>query len=466
MAPQNGKNMPKKMRKKAVKRIKPRLKENKEKKRMRNKMNAKKIKQSKQVPELLECFDNGCLKNFQEWLVEFPIKLGSMSQSTVKFGLIVQKFGMLEASLTTAMQNRLTQLEQEQKTLKPTAEAQGSVVVILPPHTPSVKSNLLLPREYQSQKAWQTLLDFLRDESFEKMGITFVDRALRLLDLGFAKSVNPTMDGEPTMQGDLQQRIRDKLLEQQALAKAKNAERAEKQKQERLIASEYKNLDSKITWKEHSRPVAYTGLVVSQDPEVIFGPFSFSQQGLKDLLDNARMDAKETSLNWLHQAVLTVYTGSYYAKLNRILRSDGNEAEFRKYAHFLVHLTNALIVLEKLPEDQTTVHRGTAWFKLDIQPGDTLVFQAPTSASKSMRVANGFMKSKGIHFVIIKALTAKSIEKYSEFEHEKEVLFPPNSHFSVLTITQVKGEMAKVLPDLTDDNIQDIDTMVVLEQYA
>jgi len=464
MAPQFGKNMPKKP-KKAVKRIRRESKENKEKKRMqllmRNKMNAKKRKVLKEVPELLKYLDNGCLKNLEEWLKKLPDELTSMSQNKVKFGSIALKFGMLDASLIDTIRQRLTQLEEERKTLEQTAKAQGSEGGILPPHTPSVNSNLLLPKEYQSSKAWQALLDFLRDGSFEKMGVTFVDRALRLLELGFAKSVDPTMNGEPSMH----ERIRDKLLKQQALANAKNAEKAEKQKQARLILNEYKNLDSQITWKQHSRTVAHTGLLVSNKSDVIFGPFSLSQQELEDLLDKARKDAMGTSLSWIHRAVLELYTSSYFANLNKVLRSDGNEAEFRKYAHFLVHLTNALSVLEKLPEDQTTVHRGTGFFKLTIQPGDLLVFPAPTSASKSMCVANGFRKSKGIHFVM-KALTAKGIEDFSLFKHEKEVLFPPNSHFEVQTITHDKGEMAKVLPDLTDDDIQDIHTMVVLEQYA
>lgn len=465
MAPQFGKNMPKKP-KKAVKRIRRESKENKEKKRMqllmRNKMNAKKRKVLKEVPELLKYLDNGCLKNLEEWLKKLPDELTSMSQNKVKFGSIALKFGMLDASLIDTIRQRLTQLEEERKTLEQTAKAQGSEGGILPPHTPSVNCNLLLPKEYQSSKAWQALLDFLRDGSFEKMGVTFVDRALRLLELGFAKSVHPTMNGEPSMH----ERIRDKLLKQQALAKAKNAEKAEKQKQDVLILNAYKkNLDTKITWTQHSRTVAHTGLLVSKDPKVIFGPFSLSQQEQEDLLDKARKDAMGTSLSWIHRAVLELYTSSHFATLNKVLRTDGNEAEFQKYAHFLVHLTNALSVLEKLPEDQTTVHRGTGFFELKIQPGDSLVFPAPTSASKSMRVANGFMKSKGIHFVI-KALTAKGIENFSLFKHEREVLFPPNSTFEVQTITHDKGEMAKVLPDLTDDDRQDIHTMVVLEQYA
>lgn len=484
MAPLMGRNMQKKTTK-AYKRNKHLSKENKEKTRMKKKMNDKRIQELKQVPGLLQCLDNRCLQNLEDWLKKFPDALKRMAQNQVRFGLTALKFGMLKAELIGPIQERLAQFEQERKKREQTGEAQGSEAVILPPHTPSVNSKLLLPKEYQSVKAWQTLLIFLRERSFEKMGVKLVDQALRLLDLGFAKSVDPTMNQESTMQGDLHGSIRDKLLKQQALAKAKNAERAEKQKQDQLIVDEYKNLDSRITWKKHSRPVAHTGLVVSHDPEVIFGPFSFCKQGLEDLLDNARQDAIGTSLKVIHQAALTVYTGKHFKQLNDILRSDGNEAHIPKFAHFLVHLTNALFLLEKLPEDQTTVHRGTAWFELNIQPGAILVFQAPTSASKSMLVANAFMKSaigymqskgtgymqsKGMHFVI-KALTAKSIEKFSLFKDEREVLFPPNSHFVVISITRnngeiAKGEIAKMLQDLTDDDIQNIHTMVVLEQYA
>jgi len=458
MAPHFGKNTSKKP-KKAVKRVWRESKANKEKKRiqqlMRNQMNAKKIKVLTEVPELLKCLDNGCLKNLEEWLQKLPDALTRMSQNKVKFGSIALEFGMLDASLTDTIRQRLTQLEEQRKKLDQTAKAPGSEAGIVPPHTPSVNSNLLLPKAYQSRKKWQALLNFLRHGSFEKMGVTSVDRALRLLELGFAKSVDPTMH----------ESIRDKLLKQKEVTKAKNAEKAETQKKKLMILKEYKNLKNGLTWEDHTRPVAYTGLLVSQDPRVIFGPFPLSQQELEDLMHDAKNDAIETSLTPIHQAVLKFYTGSHFATLNRVVRTEGNEAEFQKYAHFLVHLTNALSVLEKLPEDQTIVHRGTAYIELKILPGDKLVFQAPTSASKSMRVANGFMHSGGIHFVI-KLLTAKSIEKISIFEHEKEVLFPPNSHFEVKTMTCDKDEMAKVLLDLTDDEIQHIHTMVVLEQYA
>jgi len=460
MTPQIGKNMPKK----AVKKIKS--KQEKEKQKMRIKNIAMEIKQSKQVPGLLQCLDTVCFNNFQEWLVAFPNSLPSMSENKVRFGLTVQKFGMLDASLTGAMQNRLQQLELEKKTLAQTAEAQGDEAVISPPRTLSVKSNLLLPKTFQCHKPWQTLLDFLLHESLEKMGVTLVDRALKLLELGFAKSVVPTINPEPTMQGNLQEHIRNKLRTQQALARAKNAENTEKKHRNQLILKEYtKNLGCKIDWTKDCRPVAFTGLVVSPDPNVIFAPFSLSKQELTDLLNNAKRDAMETPLLPIHQAVLTVYTGSHYAKLNLVLRTPGNEAEFQKYAHYLFHLTNALSLLEKLPKSQTTVHRGTAFFELNIKPGDTLVFQAPTSASKCMHTANEFSGSNGIHFVI-EPLTAKSIEKFSVVQEEEEVLFPPNSHFTVEKITGDKHEMAKLLSKLKDENIQDIRTMVVLKQYA
>jgi hypothetical protein len=455
MAPQMGK----KMRNKPVKRIKPKSKEDQKKKRMRIKKQCEKMKQSKKVPKLLELLDNTCKKNLAEWLLKFPTAVATMSQNKVKFGIIMQTFGMLDRSLTGAMQTRLKQLEQKPKTPAETAEVQGSEAGIPLPHATVVKCNLLLPKEYQCQREWQTLFNFLRDQSLENMGVTHVDRALALLDMGFAKSV------DPTMQGDLHERIRDKLLKQREVANAKNKEKADKKKQEQKILDEYKTLSSPINWEIGCRPIVHTGLVVSQDPQVIFGPFSLSASELADLLITAKKDASHTRLKWIHLAVLSLYTGSHYRKLNMLLQNKGNEAEVRKYAHYLVHLTNALNILEKLPQDDSIVYRGTGYFELNIQQEDKLVFQAPTSASKSMCVANGFMKSKGILFVI-ETLTAASIEKFSLFKHEKEVLCPPNSCFTVKKITRDKGEMAKVLFQLTDDDREDIEIMVLLEQYA
>jgi hypothetical protein len=465
MAPQFGKNMPNKP-KKVVKINKHLSKERKEKTRMLMKMNARKRKVLKEVPELLKYLDNGCLNNLQEWLNNLPHELTRMSQNKVNFGSTVLKFGMLDASLSEPIRQRLTQLKEERKTPEQTAKAQGSEAGILPPHTPSVNSNLLLPKKYQSITEWKTLFIFLRDGSFEKMGVKLVDQALRLLELGFAKSVDPTMNQESTMQGDLHGSIRDKLLKQQALAKAKNEEKAEKKKLVQKKLEENKNnLGCEITWTKDCRPVDYPGLVVSPDPRVIYAPFSLSEQELEDLIDEAKKDAIETSLPGMHESVLKLYTSQHYKPLNTVLRTPGNEAEFKKYAHYLVHLTNALSLLEKLPQDENTVHRGTACFKLEIQADDLIVFPAPTSASKSMRIAHGFTGSNGNHFVI-KVLTGKSIEKFSFFPDEKEVLLPPNSYFKVEKITRDKDEMAKVLLNLTGDNIENIDTMVVLVQYA
>jgi len=453
MAPQRGKKMPEKR----VHKTKRKSKEDKKKEMVRMKKNAEKIKQSKQVPILLKEFDKVYMQNFKTWLLNFSIEaLAEMQCKEVNFGILLAKFGLLQETFIEVIENWLGEL------------AKNCDTGIVPSEKPEKNSGLILDSKLLQLKPWLDLLHFLLQPlaTYENMCVKHVQRALELLNLGFAKSVHPTIKQKHKIpDGDLHKVIRDKLLKQQELAIAKNAERAEKQRLAELILNSYKNLNSPITWEKDSRPVTHPGLVVSLDLDDIFGPFSISKQGLKDLQDDARKDAIKTSLKWYHILALRIYTGPYFKKLNAVLRSTGNEAEFKKYAHFLVHLTNALSLLEKLPQDQTTVYRGTAFFELNIQQDEKLVFQAPTSASKSMRVANGFMGSKGIYFVI-KALTAASIENFSLFEHEKEVLFPPNSHFEVKMITQDKGEMAKVLTALTDHDIQNIQTMVVLEQYA
>jgi len=465
MAPQLGKNVPKNK----VRKIKSKSKElkkkqmkckSKEYKKMqieKIKKKAEKMKKSKQVPLLLKRLDKTYMKNLKDWLSNFSsAALTGMQCKGVDFGMVLAKIGLLEETFIEVMQNWLGEL------------AQKCDANTVPTEKPHKKIQLILDNKILQLKSWLDLLHFLLQPlaTYENMCVSDVERALELLDLGFARSVHPTIKQKHKIpDGDLCEDIRNKLRQQKALAEKKNAERADKKQQDQKILKEYRNFGDKMTWEEHSRPVAHTGLIVSLDPQKILGPFSMSTQVLEDFLNDARKEAIGTSQTWFHILVLRVYTGPYYAKLNKVLRSHGNEPELKKYAHFLVHLTNALSVLEKLPKDQRTVHRGTALFELNIQPGDKLVFQAPTSASKSMHVANSFMKSQGIHFVI-KALTAAGIENFSSYPHEREVLFPPNSHFEVKTITRDKGEMAKVLLSLTADHIQRIDTMVVLEQYA
>ena len=453
MVAQAGNRVPKKQ-----KNFKRKSKEDRKKLLVRNKKIADKMKQSKQVPMLLIEFDKAYKDNLKTWLSNFSeAALAKMVCKEVDFVMLLAKIGPLDEKFIKVIENWPSEL------------AQKCGADILPTNNPDKRHELIWDDKLLREKTWLDLLKFLlqEGENYEKMCVSHVERALELLNLGFAKFVHPTIKQKHKIpDGDLHEGIRHKLQLQKQVAEAKKTEKAKKKKENQAALNEYKkNLDQIITWKRNYRNIAYTGLVVSDKPKTIFAPFSLSESELKFLLEKATKKATETSLSVMNAAALYLYTGDSYAILNSDLRTKGNEHKLPAYAHFLIHLSNALGNLKALQGEERIVHRGTKFFELNLEVGQKLCFQAPTSASKSKDVANGFMQSEGLHFVI-ETLTGKSIESFSYFPKEEEVLLPPNSCFEVEQITSRQEEIAKVLTGLTEHKRQRIRTMVVLKQYA
>lgn len=452
MAPKIGNKMQKK-----VLKIKRKSKEDRMKEMVRNKKNAEKMKQSKEVPLLLIKLNNVYLENLRKWLSNFSeAALTEMQRKEVDFGLLLAKIGLLPETFIKVTENPLGEL------------AQKCDAGTEPTKTPDKRPELILDNKLLHQTPWLDLLKFLlqEGEKYEKMCVSHVERAMELLNLGFAKSVHRTIKEKLKIpDGDLHEGIRHKLLLQKQVAEAKKAEKAKKEKEAQTALSQYTNLGGPLTWEKGYRPVGFVGLLPENDPRIIFAPFGFSACELQSLLDEARKLAEGTSVTMIHAAALLVYSGEHYAKLNMLLRTRGNEDKLKDYAHYLIHLRNALGNLKALQGEERIVHRGTKFFELYLEVGQKLMFQAPTSASKSIDVANRFMESEGLHFVI-ETLTGKSIESFSYFPKEVEVLLPPNSCFEVKQITSDQEEIEKVLRGLAEHKRQRIRTMVVLEQYA
>lgn len=439
-----------------VRKIKSKSREDRKKEAVRKEKKKQKIQQSKQVPMLLIEFDKVYHDNLKAWLSNFSEgALTKMVCKEVDFVMLLAKIGPLDKKFIKVIENWPSEL------------AQKCDADILPTNKPDKTPELIWDDKLLREKTWLDLLKFLLQEDYEKMCVSHVERALELLNLGLAKYVHPTIKEKHKIpDGDLHEGIRRKLLLQKQVAEAKKAEKAKKKKENQAALNEYKgHLDHIITWERDYRNIAYTGLVVSDEPKTIFAPFSLSESELKFLLEKATKKASGTSLSVMNAAALYLYTGNSYAILNRDLRTIGNEHKLPAYAHFLIHLSNALGNLNALQGEERIVHRGTKFFELNLEVGQKLVFQAPTSASKSKDVANGFMEWKGLHFAI-ETLTGKSIESFSCFPEEEEVLLPPNSCFEVKQITSGQEEIAKVLPGLTEHKRQRIRTMVVLKQYA
>lgn len=440
-----------------VRKPKRKSKEDRIKEMVRNKKNAEKIKQSKEVPLLLIKLNNVYLENLRNWLSNLSeAALTEMQRKEVDFGLLLAKIGLLPETFIEVTENPLGEL------------AQKCDAGTEPTKTPDKRPELILENKLLQPTLWLDLLKFLlqKGAKYEKMCGSHVERAMELLNLGFAKSIHHTIKEKHKIpDGNLHADILEKLLLQRQVAEAKKTEKKQKQKEAQTALSQYTNLGGPLTWEKGYRPVGFVGLLPENDPQIIFLPFGFSACELQSLLDEARKLAEGTSVTMIHAAALRVYSGEHYAMLNMLLRTKGNEGKLKDFSHYLIHLRNALGNLKARQGEERIVHRGTKFFELNLEVGQKLMFQAPTSASESIDVANGFMESQGLHFVI-ETLTGKSIESFSYFPKEVEVLLPPNSCFEVKQITSEQKEIAKVLRGLADHKRQRIRTMVVLEQYA
>lgn len=246
--------------------------------------------------------------------------------------------------------------------------------------------------------------------------------------------------------------------------KPKKPKRLRNKKKKKTLEEKYTRFGV-LEWSEHCRPPWHNGFLASKCLKVIFEPFELSDLDLASLLSTPTTDALDKPLPDMHRAVLLLYTSAHYQPLNKALRTTGNGPIFAKYANFLVHLTNALCLLPPLQEADKTVYRGTTNMNFDVKEKGTFVWPAPTSASKNMCVANGFIQGQGILFVI-RALTGKSIKHFSKYPHEDEVLFPPNAQFEVTRRTDDKAEMATVLAPLKQHQLEKIKTTVFITQYA
>lgn len=451
MAPKFGN----KMLKKKVRKNNRKSKENRKKEVERNKKNAEKKKQSEEVPTLLKQLDKTYMKNLQECVSNASTAaLTEFSCKESDFCILLGKFGMVKKTFMQDLENSLSK------------QAENCDAGIEPSKKAEKKIGLILPDEMRRQKSWLKLLEYLLQphQKYANMRVKHVDRAETLLDLGFAQDVDPAIKPKNTMHGDLREGIRYKLQQQRSLAEAKQAEENKKQKEKKILEEKYTSFGV-LNWSEHCRPACHNGFLASNCLEEILEPFKLSNSDLAGLLSTTTTDALGTPLPKTLRIVLLVYTSAHYKPFNKALRTPGNGHMFAKYANFLVHLTNALFLLPQLNGADETVYRGTTNMNFDVQVKGRFVWQAPTSASKNMCVANGFIQGQGILFVIT-ALTGKSIKHFSKYPHEDEVLFPPNAHFQVTRRTDDKAEMAMVLVQLKPHQLENIKTTVFITQYA
>jgi ADP-ribosyltransferase exoenzyme len=155
----------------------------------------------------------------------------------------------------------------------------------------------------------------------------------------------------------------------------------------------------------------------------------------------ANADDRPSQLDTLHPhdlSALADYTGSGYRDLNDALRSNAVDAS--QHAR-IEAIKNAL---QKLPTYRGPVVRGTDLSPevlAQYRPGAVITEKAFLSTTTNPAVARSTAFSGNVEFRIV-SFTGRDVSSVSMFPGEREILFPPGTHFFVAgkTIDPLTGK--------------------------
>ena len=233
-----------------------------------------------------------------------------------------------------------------------------------------------------------------------------------------------------------------------------------------------------------SRNFLPQGFEVTLDVSESIACFGHSASHVLQIMDagNAKASTSPTPLAPVLAAALYAYTEEVPPHLYRVLNdtmrtpdtpSTPTDAELERYGAYIVHTENAL---SSLPTHVSQLHgkvyRGIkALLSPDVYaPGKRITWQAFSSSTKKQIATSDFVnklpgrKLQGSLF-IIDSITAKDIRHFSAFPSEEEVLFPPNSQFTVEQVVTREEEKKALLSQLGAYDMTDLD-VYVLNQTA
>ncbi len=136
-------------------------------------------------------------------------------------------------------------------------------------------------------------------------------------------------------------------------------------------------------------------------------------------------------LNKNEQKSLKKYTEESYEWINEYLLKDKGNKDIEQLVAVLSKLSN----YERITYRATCMSESALKKYEEARQNESYIIE-PTfiSTSRSQLVATGYMryeKDKTRVLFEIAGTTGKSIEKYSKYPNEQEVLFAPNTRFSV-----------------------------------
>jgi len=129
-----------------------------------------------------------------------------------------------------------------------------------------------------------------------------------------------------------------------------------------------------------------------------------------------------------------------YSRLNRDLSTAGRDQNAPKWKHYLHYLFNGLRKIPKWNPVQD-LYRGVNQNLVKIYPQKyvedaEITWYGFTSTSTKLSTIKNFMKNdpEGTVFAINGCISGRSINSFSGHSNEAEVLIPPGSRFSIISI--------------------------------
>jgi hypothetical protein len=224
------------------------------------------------------------------------------------------------------------------------------------------------------------------------------------------------------------------------------------------------------------------GFVVAHDVRGAIERCGHSSEHVARIMESGRAKASTatTALSADHASAIYAYTEEtqLYSTLNYTMRtphtpSSPTDTQLKQFADYIVHAEGALGSLPThVSEVHGPVYRGiNALLNPSVYaPGKTFTWQAFSSSTKKQTSTLDFVdklpgrKLQGSLFVI-HSTTAKDIRHFSAIPSEEEVLFPPNSQFSVQKVVTSETEKKALLDELGAYDLTELD-VYMLKQLA
>jgi hypothetical protein len=161
-----------------------------------------------------------------------------------------------------------------------------------------------------------------------------------------------------------------------------------------------------------------------------------------------RPDASKQEFNKQDEDAIAFYSGPGFRDLNKYLRDPDSVKNPRQRAEYDAQAAKISNALNKMDTYDGTTYRGTSNKAKDLyNKGDVVEEKAFTSSSKDRTEAEQFAKWDG-SIMEIKGKNGRSIENYTKFQGQDEVVFDRNSKFKVTDVDKSSDQYKIFLEEM------------------